>query len=107
MCAPPKNAGIFRNLTYYRESWLKVHQYQDFQSGSPLNVLWSSVSSTRSVRFSSSTVSSASRHARWKPGFQLLKKGETSKEIYLLSRLQEVGHESDTPIEDRLVCISI
>ena len=32
----------------------------------------------------------------------LLKKGETSKEIYLLSRLQEVGHESDTPIEDRL-----
>ena len=35
-------------------------------------------------------------------GASLLKKGETSKEIYLLSRLQEVGHESDTPIEDRL-----
>ncbi|RBP98400.1 histidine--tRNA ligase [Bifidobacterium aemilianum] len=35
-------------------------------------------------------------------GVSLLKKGETSKEIYLLSRLQEVGHESDTPIEDRL-----
>jgi len=35
-------------------------------------------------------------------GSSLLKKGETSKEIYLLSRLQEVGHESDTPIEDRL-----
>ena len=35
-------------------------------------------------------------------GSNLLKKGETSKEIYLLSRLQEVGHESDTPIEDRL-----
>lgn len=36
------------------------------------------------------------------PGSSLLKKGETSKEIYLLSRLQEVGHESDTPIENRL-----
>lgn len=35
-------------------------------------------------------------------GASLLKKGETSKEIYLLSRLQEVGRESDTPIEDRL-----
>ena len=35
-------------------------------------------------------------------GASLLKKGETSKEIYLLSRLQEVGHESDTPIEERL-----
>jgi histidyl-tRNA synthetase len=35
-------------------------------------------------------------------GASLLKKGETSKEIYLLSRLQEVGHESDTPIENRL-----
>lgn len=35
-------------------------------------------------------------------GSSLLKKGETSKEIYLLSRLQEVGQESDTPIEDRL-----
>jgi histidyl-tRNA synthetase len=35
-------------------------------------------------------------------GSSLLKKGETSKEIYLLSRLQEVGHESDTPIENRL-----
>ena len=31
-------------------------------------------------------------------GSSLLKKGETSKEIYLLSRLQEVGHESDTPV---------
>ncbi|MEE1296121.1 MAG: histidine--tRNA ligase [Bifidobacterium sp.] len=36
------------------------------------------------------------------PGSSLLKKGETSKEIYLLSRLQEVGHESDTPVEQRL-----
>ena len=35
-------------------------------------------------------------------GASLLKKGETSKEIYLLSRLQEVGHESDTPVEERL-----
>ncbi|KFF31323.1 histidine--tRNA ligase [Bifidobacterium bombi] len=35
-------------------------------------------------------------------GSSLLKKGETSKEIYLLSRLQEVGHESDTPLEERL-----
>ena len=35
-------------------------------------------------------------------GSSLLKKGETSKEIYLLSRLQEVGQENDTPIEDRL-----
>lgn len=35
-------------------------------------------------------------------GASLLKKGETSKEIYLLSRLQEVGHESDTPLEERL-----
>lgn len=35
-------------------------------------------------------------------GSDLLKKGETSKEIYLLSRLQEVGHESDTPVDDRL-----
>ena len=38
------------------------------------------------------------------PGSSLLKKGETSKEIYLLSRLQEVtaGKENTTPIEDRL-----
>lgn len=35
-------------------------------------------------------------------GSSLLKKGETSKEIYLLSRLQEVGSENDTPIEDRM-----
>ncbi|MBB2954699.1 histidyl-tRNA synthetase [Bifidobacterium commune] len=35
-------------------------------------------------------------------GASLLKKGETSKEIYLLSRLQDVGYESDTPIERRL-----
>ncbi|MEE1324090.1 MAG: histidine--tRNA ligase [Bifidobacteriaceae bacterium] len=35
-------------------------------------------------------------------GASLLKKGETSKEIYLLSRLQEVGHESDIPISERL-----
>lgn len=35
-------------------------------------------------------------------GSSLLKKGETSKEIYLLSRLQEVGHESDVPLENRL-----
>ena len=35
-------------------------------------------------------------------GASLLKKGETSKEIYLLSRLQEVGSESDTPVEQRL-----
>lgn len=35
-------------------------------------------------------------------GSSLLKKGETSKEIYLLSRLQEVGQEHDTPVEDRL-----
>lgn len=35
-------------------------------------------------------------------GESLLKKGETSKEIYLLSRLQEVGHESDTPLPQRL-----
>ncbi|WP_095614431.1 histidine--tRNA ligase [Bifidobacterium criceti] len=35
-------------------------------------------------------------------GSSLLKKGETSKEIYLLSRLQEVGHESDTAVEQRL-----
>lgn len=35
-------------------------------------------------------------------GASLLKKGETSKEIYLLSRLQEVGHESDTPLDERL-----
>ncbi len=35
------------------------------------------------------------------PGSSLLKKGETRKEIYLLSRLQEVGHESETPVERR------
>ncbi|MFD0704929.1 histidine--tRNA ligase [Alloscardovia venturai] len=35
-------------------------------------------------------------------GSSLLKKGETSKEIYLLSRLQDVGNENDTPIEERL-----
>ncbi|MBQ5557840.1 MAG: histidine--tRNA ligase [Aeriscardovia sp.] len=35
-------------------------------------------------------------------GASLLKKGETSKEIYLLSRLQEVRHESDIPISERL-----
>ena len=35
-------------------------------------------------------------------GSSLLKKGETSKEIYLLSRLQEVGRENDTPVEERL-----
>ena len=38
------------------------------------------------------------------PGASLLKKGETSKEIYLLSRLQEVvsGKENDTPVPERL-----
>ena len=35
-------------------------------------------------------------------GSSLLKKGETSKEIYLLSRLQEVGNESKTPVEERI-----
>lgn len=35
-------------------------------------------------------------------GATLLKKGETSKEIYLLSRLQEVGRDDDTPVEERL-----
>ncbi len=37
-------------------------------------------------------------------GASLLKKGETSKEIYLLSRLQEVtaGQENDTPLPERL-----
>ncbi|NEG70187.1 histidine--tRNA ligase [Bifidobacterium choloepi] len=35
-------------------------------------------------------------------GSSLLKKGETSKEIYLLSRLQDVGNENDTPVEERL-----
>ncbi|WP_418968648.1 histidine--tRNA ligase [Alloscardovia omnicolens] len=35
-------------------------------------------------------------------GSSLLKKGETSKEIYLLSRLQDVGNESDIPVEERL-----
>lgn len=35
-------------------------------------------------------------------GASLLKKGETSKQIYLLSRLQDVGHESDTPLPQRL-----
>ncbi|OZG50979.1 histidine--tRNA ligase [Bombiscardovia coagulans] len=36
------------------------------------------------------------------PGSSLLKKGETSKEIYLLSRLQEVGHEDGKAVEERL-----
>ncbi|NYI25721.1 histidine--tRNA ligase [Aeriscardovia aeriphila] len=35
-------------------------------------------------------------------GASLLKKGETSKQIYLLSRLQDVGHESDEPLAERL-----
>lgn len=35
-------------------------------------------------------------------GSSLLKKGETSKEIYLLSRLQDLGEEAETPVEDRL-----
>lgn len=35
-------------------------------------------------------------------GASLLKKGETSKQIYLLSRLQDVGHEDDTPLPARL-----
>ncbi len=35
-------------------------------------------------------------------GATLLKKGETSKEIYVLSRLQDVGNENDTPVEERL-----
>lgn len=35
-------------------------------------------------------------------GASLLKKGETSKQIYLLSRLQDVGHEDDTPLPERL-----
>ncbi|WP_018143624.1 histidine--tRNA ligase [Alloscardovia criceti] len=35
-------------------------------------------------------------------GSSLLKKGETSKEIYLLSRLQDLGNEDDTPVEERL-----
>ncbi len=35
-------------------------------------------------------------------GSSLLKKGETSKEIYLLSRLQDLGQEKDVPMERRL-----
>lgn len=35
-------------------------------------------------------------------GASLLKKGETSKEIYLLSRLQDLGQEKDVPVENRL-----
>ena len=35
-------------------------------------------------------------------GASLLKKGETSKEIYLLSRLQDLGGEADVPVEERL-----
>lgn len=35
-------------------------------------------------------------------GSSLLKKGETSKEIYLLSRLQDLGQEKDVPVENRL-----
>lgn len=35
-------------------------------------------------------------------GASLLKKGETSKQIYLLSRLQDVGHEDATPLPERL-----
>ena len=35
-------------------------------------------------------------------GSSLLKKGETSKEIYLLSRLQDLGNENDEPVEERL-----
>ena len=31
-------------------------------------------------------------------GASLLKKGETSKEIYLLSRLQDLGQEKDVPV---------
>ena len=40
-------------------------------------------------------------------GSSLLKKGETSKEIYLLSRLQEFGQDDETPVEEHLACISI
>lgn len=35
-------------------------------------------------------------------GSSLLKKGETSKEIYLLSRLQEFGQDDETPVEEHL-----
>ena len=35
-------------------------------------------------------------------GSSLLKKGETSKEIYLLSRLQDLGQEKDVPVDRRL-----
>ncbi len=35
-------------------------------------------------------------------GASLLKKGETGKEIYLLSRLQEFGQDDDTPVEEHL-----
>ena len=32
-------SNIFRDLTYYKELWLKVHHYQVFQSGFHKNVL--------------------------------------------------------------------
>ncbi|WP_314686074.1 histidine--tRNA ligase [uncultured Bifidobacterium sp.] len=35
-------------------------------------------------------------------GSSLLKKGETSKEIYLLSRLQDVAGDVDVPVENRI-----
>lgn len=35
-------------------------------------------------------------------GSSLLKKGETSKEIYLLSRLREFGQDDETPVEEHL-----
>lgn len=35
-------------------------------------------------------------------GASLLKKGETSKEIYLLSRLQDVSSDAHVPVEERL-----
>ena len=94
--------GFFRNLPYYRESWQKAHLFQDFQSGSPSErvVEQRVIDTLRRVFELNGFIGIETRAVE--QGSSLLKKGETSKEIYLLSRLQEVGHESDTPVNDRL-----
>ena len=70
-------------------------------SGSPRATSSSSTSSTSCAAPSSSTASAASRPAPSSRLSELTKKGETSKEVYLLNRLQADPAESESETDPR------
>lgn len=96
------NPCDFRNLTYYIDSVAKGASLSGFPEWLPSErvVEQRVIDTLRNVFELNGFLGIETRAVE--TGASLLKKGETSKEIYLLSRLQEVGHESDTPLEERL-----